>query len=238
MPREEIKKKLFKDLPKLAVGPFPSISPKSDPNLRPLKYDLEKAKALLKEAGWTDSNNDGVLDNGDYKMEFQLLIPQGVKESERIALIYQQELKKLKVNISLKQLEWTVFIKQILERKYEATMLGWGSSLDSDPYQIWHSSQIDNQGSNHIAFNNKRVDEILEQARQTLDKGARDELYQEFSRIIADEQPYLFLFERPHLFIGTKRFWNVDKIGKLGLDSSLWFTPPGLEKYKEVAKTN
>jgi len=251
MPREQIKKKIFHNIRTRSVGPFPKVSPKTDPHLDPIPYDIEKAKTLLKKAGWTDSDNDGLLDKeikgayqrGKEKLEvakeafaFELLVPQGASESERIALIYQQELKKLKIEMSIRVLEWTVFIKQMRERKYDAVMLGWGSSLDSDPYQIWHSSQIEHQGSNHVGYRNERIDEILEKARQTLNRKERNKLYHEFTRILADEAPYLFLFERPHLFVATRRFRNVDQIGKLGLDSPTWFTPPGLEKYKETAR--
>jgi peptide/nickel transport system substrate-binding protein len=123
-------------------------------------------------------------------------------------------------------------LKQRQERKFDAIMMSWTSSLDSDPYQIWHSTQEKDGGSNAGAYANKRVDELMEKARLTLDRETRNKLYQEMSVIIADEQPYLFLFERPHLFVGTKRFERVLPVGLLGLDPARWFTPPGREVFK------
>ena len=112
-------------------------------------------------------------------------------------------------------------------------MMAWGTSLDSDPYQIWHSSQTAKGGSNRIGFKNERADQIMEEARKTLDEKKRNALYQELSKIIADEAPYLFMMERPGLFIASKRFAGVLPVGVLGLDGSRWFTPSGFERYKD-----
>lgn len=232
LPREELNQKMYNGLLNLSVGPFPQGSQKLDPSIQPIPYDPEKAKKLLKEEGWKDSNSNGIIDKDGLEFKFEVLFTAQTPEVERIALVYQQSLRKLGIEMSIKTLEWTVFLKQLMENKFDAAILAWGSSLDSDPYQIWHSSQAQKGGSNRIGYKNERVDQILEQARITLDREARNELYREFSRIIADEAPYLFIFERASLVVVTKRFANVLPVGKLGLDSSRFFTPPGLEKYK------
>lgn len=234
MPREEINKKIMNNLVSLAVGPFPSNSEKTDPSVKPLPYDLERAKALLAEEGWKDTNGDGILDKNQEKFTFELLFAAGVPENERIALIYQQSLKSLGIEMTIRNLEWTVFLKQLDENKFDSVFMAWGSSLDSDPYQIWHSSQSVKGGSNRIGFKNERVDQILTEARKTLDREKRNVLYREFSRIIADEAPYTFIFQRPNLAIIDKRFEGVLPVGKLGLNAPRWYTPKGREKYSEA----
>lgn len=233
MPRQEINEKIYQGIRTLAVSPFPTGSLKLDPTLKPIQFDLETAKQKLASAGWKDSNNDGVLEKDGKDFRFDLLFTAQNAESERIALVYQQSLKKLGIELNIRTLEWTVFIKQVREGSFDAVMLGWGSSLDSDPYQIWHSSQFGGGGSNFNGFKNKEVDALLEKARVTLDRDERNKLYQQFSKIVADEAPYLFLFEKPSLYIVTKRFENVLPIGKLGPDSDHFFTPPGREIYQE-----
>jgi len=235
MPRDEINERMFENLLTPAIGPFPAGSSKNDSSLKPLTYDKAKAAELLAAAGWKEKDREGYLLKDGKRFSFQLLFSAGSAEAERIALIYQQSLKESGIDMNIRTLEWTVFIKQRQERKFDAVMMSWTSSLDGDPYQIWHSSQEAGQGSNAGAYANKRVDELLEKARTTLDRDERNKLYQEISRIIFDDQPYLFLFERPHLFVATKRFAGVLPLGKLGLDSSRWFTPAGSEKYKTAA---
>jgi peptide/nickel transport system substrate-binding protein len=230
MPREEINKKVFNGFRTLAVSPFPPSSAKTDSKIIPIPYDPVKAKALFAEAGWKP-NAKGLLEKDGKPFQFEILFTTGNTDAERIALIYQQSLKQLGIEMNIRTLEWTVFLKQVQTHKFDSVMLSWGASLDSDPYQIWHSTQAKPGGSNHVSYKNPAVDKLLERARITLDREKRNLLYQEFTRTIADEAPYLFLFERPSLFIGTKRFQNVLPVRKLGLDSAAWFTPTGLEKY-------
>jgi peptide/nickel transport system substrate-binding protein len=235
MPRESLSQTLFEGQVKLAVGPFPQVSSKTDPSLKPFPYDLAKALELLEAEGWKDSDGDGILDKNKQKLSFELLFVSQAPDIERIAVTYQESLKRLGVDLKLKTLEWTVFLKNVQERKFDGMMMAWGSSLDSDPYQIFHSSQSLDGGSNRVSYKNERVDEILTQARTILDREKRNELYREFSRIVADDAPYLFLFERPSLAIVTRRFEGVLPVGKLGLDSTRYFTPMGREKYPVAA---
>ncbi len=236
LPREEINTKLFKNLLNLSVGPFPKASSKTDPSITPLAYDLNKAKEILAAEGWKDSNKDGVLDKDGQKFSFELLFAAGRPEYERIALIYQQSLKEIGVEMNIRTLEWTVFVKQLQEWKFDAVFLAWSAALDGDPYQVWHSSQSKKGGSNYVGFSNARVDELITKARSTLDRDERNKLYQEFTKIVADENPYTFVFELPHLALIDRRFEGVLPVGKLGLDSAQWFTPKGREKFKESSQ--
>lgn len=231
MPRDEINKKVFNGFRTLAVGHFPPASPRSDPKIVPIPYDLEKAKSLFTQMGWKP-NSKGQLEKNGKPFKFELLFVTGNTDAERIALIYQQTLKQLGIEMNIRTLEWTVFLKQVHGHKFDSIMMSWGSSLESDPYQLWHSSQSKPGGSNYMSYKNAEVDKILEEARHTLDKDKRNAMYQKFSAIVAEDAPYLFLFARPNLFVGTKRFQNVLPVPKLGLDSSAWFTPIGMEKYK------
>jgi len=235
LPRESLSKTLFEGQAKLAAGPFPLGSVKTDPSIKPFPYDLTKALELLEADGWKDSDGDGILDKDGKKLSFELLFVSQAADVERIATTFQESLKRLGIDLKLKTLEWTVFLKNVQEKKFDSIMMAWGSSLDSDPYQIWHSSQMEGGGSNYVAFKNARVDELLETARKTLDREKRNEMYREFTRIVADEAPYLFIFERPQLAILSKRFQGVLPIGKLGLDSSRYYTPLGQEKYSQAA---
>ncbi|MBN8554171.1 MAG: peptide-binding protein [Deltaproteobacteria bacterium] len=233
MPREEINKKIYFNSRTLAVGTFPKVSPKSEPSLQPIPYDSAKAKALLEKAGWKINPATGIFEKDGKKFSFELLFGAGNSDSERVALIYQQALKQIGIEMNIRTLEWTVFVKQMQAFKFDALMMGWGGALDMDPYQIWHSSQANGEGSNFIGFKNPEADKLMEQARVTLDPNKRNKLYHQFSKILAEEAPYLFLFEVPSLFVGSKRFQGILPVPLMGLDSAAWFTPKGMEKYKE-----
>ena len=109
--------------------------------------------------------------------------------------------------------------------------MGWGGDVLQDPYQLWHSSQIGNRGTNHAGFRNAEADAIIEEARRTLDEDRRTELYRKFHAILHYEQPYTFLYTRPIFRIVDNRFKNTN-IYPLGLNYFEWYVPKLQQKYK------
>ena len=107
--------------------------------------------------------------------------------------------------------------------------LGWSLGLEQDPYQLWHSSQAGQRGSNFIGYANAEIDKIIEEARVEFDAAKRQALYHRFNEILHDEQPYTFLFCSPAREIVNKRVHNVI-VHKLGLDSRDWYIPAELQK--------
>ena len=109
--------------------------------------------------------------------------------------------------------------------------MGWGGDIIEDQYQIFHSSQINNRGSNYVGFANAEADKLLEQIRRTMDEGKRIELSRKFHALVHYEQPYTFLFTRPTYRIISPRYENV-KVHKIGLKEMEWFVPEDRQKYK------
>ena len=97
----------------------------------------------------------------------------------------------------MRDLDWTIFLDDVKNHKFDAVIMAWAMpAREPDDYQVWHSSQADNKGSNHISYKNARVDKILEDYRKEFDPKRRIVLYQEFQQILNDEQPYTFMFVR------------------------------------------
>jgi ABC-type transport system substrate-binding protein len=108
---------------------------------------------------------------------------------------------------------------------------------EPDAYQVWHSSQAANQGSNHIGYKNARVDQILESYRREFDPQRRIELYREFQRILSDEQPYTFLFVGKSVVAAQRRIRGIEVFpgGVRALD---WWVPKAAQKYGQQATAN
>jgi peptide/nickel transport system substrate-binding protein len=105
------------------------------------------------------------------------------------------------------------------------------SVTEPDAYQVWHSSQVENKGSNMISYKNPQVDAILEEYRRTFDANKRIEQYREFQRILNVEQPYTFLFIQKAVTVVSRRFQGVEvlPIGRVRpLD---WWVPKAQQKY-------
>ena len=150
----------------------------------------------------------------------------------------QDELKKHGVAATVREIDWTIFLADIKNRKFDATLLGWAMSVNApDAYQVWHSSQAANKGSNHIGYKNVRVDEILEQYRREFDEQKRIELYREFQRILSDEQPYTFLFVGKSVSAVQRRIRGTEVL-PVGLRTIDWWVPSNAQKYGEQVTSN
>ncbi len=229
--RESIAKNLLKGYGRIVTGPFYIFGRQNDPNVKPWPYDPERAKKLLDEAGWVDSDGDGIRDRDGAAFRFKYSYPAGSTTVERIAKLLKDSAEQVGIELTADPLEWSIFIERLNERKFEAATLSWGGTIESDPYQIWHSSQTKGRGNNFIGFNNPQADRLIAQARRTLDADKRYELYHQFHRLLHAEQPYTFLITRPSLALIDRRFENV-KIHKLGLEQFEWYVPKARQKYK------
>jgi peptide/nickel transport system substrate-binding protein len=203
--RPGILDKMLRGLPRPTTCHFYWASSACDPNLKPLPYDPAAARALLDEAGWKDTNNDGVRDKGGVALHFVLMLPVGASEAALWAAKVKEDFAHAGIEMDLQTVEWAAYSKRLREHSFDACTLLWGSTGSRDePSQIWHSSSIKG-GSNYISFKNAEVDKLLEEARVTLDDAARNEMYRKFGAILYAEQPYTWLYVRPELGLLSKK---------------------------------
>jgi peptide/nickel transport system substrate-binding protein len=230
--RESIRKHILRNPDaQIPTGPFYIYGRQNDPNIKPWPYDPEKAKQLLDEAGWIDHDGDGIRDKNGVVFRFKYMIVSGLDIHEQIAKLLKDEAAKVGIDVILDPYEGTVFFERAQNRTFDAISMAWGGGLAGDPYQVWHSSQIGNRGSNYVGFRNSEADALIEEARQTLDADKRNMLYRRFHQIIHEEQPYTFVYTRPVQEWLDRRFENVI-MHKLGLDSIEWYVPKDKQRYK------
>ena len=204
-------------------------APEYNDSIEPWPFDPEAAAALLDEAGWIDSDQDGVRDKDGLKLEFELGYASGNPEYDRLGTVYQEELKRVGVTLILAPIEWASFIQQLQNRSFDACMPAWLMTPEPDPYQLWHSSQAEN-GSNYPGFINAESDQLIEDGRLQFDQAERVKLYHRQQEILHEEQPYLFLYSRPGLIAVSNRFRGVI-LHTGGLNPMNWWVPKELQKY-------
>ncbi len=203
MNREEINKKFMYGHNELAKGPTFNNSEYAAASVKPFLFDPKRAQELLKEAGWTDSDKDGVLDKtvGGKKTAFNFALIYPNKDTEKYWTLYQQDLKKAGINLELKYMEWNSFLKLLDDGNFDAAALAWNANdIDWEPKQIWHSSSAVPGGSNFIYYKNPEVDKLIDDVRVTLDKNKRKEKLTKVFEIIANDAPYVFLFNPKFTF--------------------------------------
>jgi ABC-type transport system substrate-binding protein len=211
---EEIIRSVYYGYATRASSPLTPQRPEHDSTLPLVRFDLAEARRLLREAGWIDSNNDGVLDKkiGGKRVDFQftIILNRGNERRARMAGIFIDALSLIDVRATAVPLEWAVFLQKTRDGNFDAYIGGWAmNTSESDPYQIWHSASAAKGGSNTVRFRNARVDTIIERLHREFDVRKRIALYHEFERILFDEQPYTFLVSEKMSAIYRKRLTNV-----------------------------
>lgn len=224
-------KKLHK-LAMIVAGSQYYFGPAYDHEVKPIGFDVNGAVDLLAEAGWIDSNGDGVLDKDGQKLEFELLLPPGNPSAEARALIMQKTFKESGIVMNVRHYEWAAFIDKVKNKDFDAVFLGWAQSLESDPYQLWHSSGAapSARGSNHCSFSDPVADQLIDIIRLTLDEKKRQKAHFSLERILDREQPYMFLYAPKDLALYHKRFRGVKwYVLRPGFDLSEWYVPKELQ---------
>jgi peptide/nickel transport system substrate-binding protein len=229
--REPILEKILFGLGTVVSGPFYVNSPDYNQTIKPFPYDPRKALELLNEAGWADHDGDRILDRDGTPFEFEFVISAGSKFAEQLATILQENLKRVGIKMRIRKLEWAVFIQKIDSREFDACTLGWSLGWDSDPFQVWHSSQAE-KGSNFVGFVNEEADRIIVEGRQEFDETKRRRMYHRFHEIVHEEQPYTFLFTLEALVAVDRRFANVH-VYPMGLVPREWWVPQDLQRYRQ-----
>ncbi len=182
----------------------------SNPELHPYPYDPVKARSLLKEAGYEDHDGDGIIDKDGVPLSFEIRLNQN-KQREMSAVLIQRRLKEVGIDVKIRRLEWASFISRVIKTgDFDVVLLGWGLSLDPDQYSIWHSSQQGPGQFNFIGYSNPRVDALLEQGRMELNPDKRMKIYHEFSKILLEDSPVVYLFAGYGLPAINKRVKGID----------------------------
>jgi peptide/nickel transport system substrate-binding protein len=216
------------------TGPYKPGTWAYNPNVRRFPHDLARAKALLAEAGWKETDREGYLVRDGKRFSFTVITNQGNKLREKCAAIIQKDLKAVGIEVQVRIVEWAAFLKDFVNaRKFDAIILGMGISRDPDAYDVWHSSKTAPMELNHISFKNAEADALLEKGRRTFDREERRKAYWRFQEILAEEQPEVFLYVADALPIVASRFRGiVPAPAGIGYNFIKWWVPKEEQKYR------
>jgi len=213
--RESINTKIYSGYARLVSGPFYINSWAYDKTIKPHPFDPEGAKRLLDEAGWKDTDGDGVRDREGRKFEFELKIASGSNTAAQFAQLLQEECAKAGVRVRIRQLEAATFFDSVDKGDFDAATLGWRLDLDPDVYDTFHSSMTPPNGLNHGFYANAEVDSLLVAGRAEFDSGRRAAIYHRVHRLVHEDQPYTFVNAVPDKRPIARRIHGV-RIGPMG----------------------
>lgn len=211
--RKTIIEKVQYGLAEPTESPCPSWRKEYNTDLKPIDYDPEQAKQLLAEAGWADHDGDGVLDkniNGK-TVKFEFTFISNVNEiRKQILLIIAEALRKIGIKAEVQTLEWAVFLDRLRDHNFDASYGAWQNDpFETDNYQLYHSSQAKNRGSNYLYYDSPEADRLLEAIRGEFDEAKRLQYQKQFQKVMYDDQPATILWNPLNPVAWIDRFDNV-----------------------------
>ncbi|MEW6430521.1 MAG: ABC transporter substrate-binding protein [Myxococcota bacterium] len=179
--------------------PFLHGSDSCEPGLGPVPFSPPAAEALLADAGFTDSDGDGVRDRDGKPLRFTFLLPSASVRLGKLVPLLQEQLKPVGVELGIEKVETATLSARVAKRDFEVVSRVWTEfDREHDVYPYFHSSQIDG-GSNFVGFSDPELDRLLDQVRGEFDVAKRRELERAVHRRLVETQPYLFMTNRQTL---------------------------------------
>ncbi|MEE2775569.1 MAG: ABC transporter substrate-binding protein [Acidobacteriota bacterium] len=184
-----------------------------NPEVVPLEYDLEKAAALLDEAGWVTDPDDGWrykdIDGQRVQFHFVLNLPQSFVDARRFADIFRADLRRIGVSFDTEIHENAIRTKKMTEHEYTAHVDTYQVFADPDIWRNFlHTYAIDN-GRNYDSYSSPKVDELFDVSQMELDRAKRAEHFREIHRLVYDDQPVLWMWNYTTTWGFSKRVRGV-----------------------------
>ncbi len=236
--RQRLVDEVFLGYAKPANGPFNPLGKQNNSDLETRGFDLVRARALLKEAGFEDRDGDGVIESAQGEpFRFKMMYPAASDDYKRLALLLKDFYVRAGIIMELESTDWPLMLKALDEKTFDAISLGWTSGFEIDLYQVFHSSQMGPGGDNVMSYANPELDRLIETARAEMDEARRMALWHRCHEILWQDQPYTFLIWRASMNFYDGRLENVQRTrsgmnrpGLWGLPNE-WYVPAAKQKY-------
>jgi len=173
-------------------------------------YDPARSALLLREAGYV-MGQDGILVKDGKPLSFTIMTNQGNDQRLKAAQIIQRRLKKVGIDVKIRVMEWASFLTNFIDKgRFEAVLLGWTIGQDPDLYDVWHSSKTGPKELNFVGYKNPELDRLIVEGRGTFDTEKRRACYYQIQEILAQDQPYTFLYVPDALPVVTSRVKGIE----------------------------
>jgi len=210
-PVDNINKVIYKGKAKRVAAPISPLKNEYNQDLKPIEYDVEGAKKILAEAGWKDSDGDGVLekkiDGEIVKMEFNIQYMATAPSWKDIAFMTAESFYKAGIKATPVAVDFNVALDNLKNHDFDMLVSAWqGVAVPEDHEQVWSSHAWANKGSNFTGWGNATSDAMIDSMKHELDEPKRFAISKRFQKMIYDDQPYIFLFSSVRRIAIHKRF--------------------------------
>jgi peptide/nickel transport system substrate-binding protein len=214
-PLDNINKVINKGKNKRMVGPVSPLKPEYNTDLTLIPFDIEGAKKLLDEAGWTDTDGDNIrdkmIDGEKVKFEFNLNYMTTTVDWKDIATMTSEQMYKAGIKANPNPLDFAVLYDNAKNHDFDMMIAAWAGNFAAEDFtQIWHTSSWASKGSNYPGFGTAETDALIDSIKYTIEDEKRIPMVKRLQAVIYEEQPYIFMFAALRRNIIHKRFGNQE----------------------------
>jgi peptide/nickel transport system substrate-binding protein len=197
--RETLIEVVYNGYAQPSIGPVLSNMWAFNRELEALPFDPQAATALLAEAGWKDSDGDGLLDRDGRTFSFEILAPAESQVRQDILLMVERDLSRIGIEVVPRLIEWGAVQATIAEGDFEAFINRWIEPTQVDLEGIWRTAEPDAPTFNFGRYSSSEVDRLLDEVAAASDFETQKPLLDRIQEIIVADQPYAFLAENVRL---------------------------------------
>jgi peptide/nickel transport system substrate-binding protein len=173
--------------------------------------------AILDEAGWVDSDGDGIRDKDGVPLAFKISYSSILQMFETETLIIQDQLNQIGFDVSVEHLEWANYLQEVyLGQKFDATVMTNSNSAAAEPSSfmplVLSRTDVPGSGNDVVSYVNPDLDVLIDQAKSVPGcvEADRAELYKQIQQITHDDMAYVWLFVPNMFHVWNKRVQGLD----------------------------
>lgn len=227
--RERLVAGLFGAVGEVSWSPIPPALWEHTPSTRPLPFDPEGAGRLLDEAGWRDTDADGIRDRDGQPLRLEVDYISADQTRADVLVAMQSMMRGVGVDLVPRAYERTAWVERLRARQFQGSSWGWGwgpGVVGPNAEAVFHSRSLPPGGVNFAGLDNPRVDSLIDATLVTRDTVELRRAWSAFEQAVVDDPVYAPIYLDPELYGVNARFDNVEFRGlELWEDVIHWSIP-------------
>ena len=221
---------LFGERGEAAMSPIPARLREHSSQVQPLAFNPQRAAQLLEQAGWRDTNGDGIREKNGQPLRVELDYNAADPFRPDMTIAIQAMLKRIGVQLVPRPFERTAWVSRLREGQFQGSFWGWGwgpGVVGPNAEAVFHSRSIPPGGVNFGRYSSPRVDALIDSALVTFDPARSQQIWGNLEQQLVNDAVYAPIFLDPELFGVNSRFANVNFEGiEWWEDVPYWHVPP------------
>lgn len=227
--REQIVQAQFGEHGTAALSPIAPGLREHSADVRPIPYDPNAARQTLEQAGWRDTNGDGIREKGGQPLRIEIEVSSADQMRKDMLVFIQQQLKQVGIDLSIKEMERASWVERLRGRQFTASFWGWGwgpGVMGPNAEMLFHSRSIPPNGPNFAGYSNPRTDALIDSILVENDSTRARGLWRQLEQQVIDDAVYAPIFLDPEFYAVHQRFANVKFRGPEWWEDVIYWSVP------------